>query len=621
MSRRGKSRYRTLIAPTPGSTIAPFWSMKNGVQSANEVPSRQSSTNAEETPKKVPTSLAAKKPENIIYGPDETPPFLTGALLGLQHAILLIAGLVVITLFGDAAGLSPEDTAGMASACLLASGIATILQASRHGARFFVAESPGSSYVQAGIMAAQLGGLPLVFGMTCIGGLAQIGLSRLIRRFRAFFPTEIAGLVVAVVGLGMAPYGVKMFFGLGGTDNHATGVEMLTGLVTLAVMIGLSIRPRGRLRLFSILAGMMAGCTVAAAGGLITAEDGRRIMAFPLVAAPPIWNFRLAFAPGLILPFLIAALAASLKCMGDVTACQKINDRNWKRPDTKSITRGIFMEGLATAGAGLIGGLGLSTSSVNVGLSLATGATSRRLAWFQGGFFILLACLPRVNAVFGFLPRPVVGAVIIFAICYMVTTGLTIMLSRMLDARKTFIIGLAIVFGQSVELMPQVFNSAPDWLRPVFSSSMTLSTVLAVTLNLLFRLGVSSRARTVINPFEDFGQTLYEFFERAGSRWSARREVIQRSHAAIHEFIETAVALELVTSPVTLELSFEETELVALLEYTGRPPDFERAAAEPATMDDFDVIAVSLRIIQRSASTWECQEKDGRCRLRLVFEH
>jgi NCS2 family nucleobase:cation symporter-2 len=60
-------------------------------------------------------------------------------------------------------------------------------------------------------MAAQLGSLPLVFGMTCFGGLAQIGLSRLIRRFRAFFPTEIAGLVVAAVGLGMAPYGVRMF--------------------------------------------------------------------------------------------------------------------------------------------------------------------------------------------------------------------------------------------------------------------------------------------------------------------------------------------------------------------------------------------------------------------------
>jgi len=137
----------------------------------------------------------------------------------------------------------------------------------------------------------------------------------------------------------------------------------------------------------------------------------------------------------------------------------------------------------------------------------------------------------------------------------------------------------------------------------------------------LFRLGVSSRARIVINPCEDFGQTLYEFFERAGNRWSARREVIRSSHAAVHEFLETAAALDLATAPVTLELSFEETELVALLEYTGRPLDFERAAAEPATMDDFDVIAISLRIIQRSASSWECREKDGRCRLRLVFEH
>ena len=315
---------------------------------------------------KTQTSAPGKKPENIIYWLDETPPTSTRVLLGIQHAVLLVAGLVIVTLFADATGLSPEDTAGIASACLMAAGIGAILQASKYGAGFFVSEAPGGSYFQAALIASQLGGLPLVFGMTCFGGLAQAGLSRLIRRFRTLFPAEIAGLVVATVGLALIPYGVRMFFGLGGADKEATGAEILTGLVTLAVMMGLSVRPRGRLRLFSILAGMVAGCTVAAAGGLITAEDGHRLMAFPLIAVPPFWKFRLAFDPGLIVPFLIAAFAASLKCMGDVTACQKINDLDWRRPDTRSISRGILIEGLAAAQGETLPAAGMHHRSVEL---------------------------------------------------------------------------------------------------------------------------------------------------------------------------------------------------------------------------------------------------------------
>jgi len=71
-------------------------------------------------------------------------------------------------------------------------------------------------------------------------------------------------------------------------------------------------------------------------------------------------------------PFLIGAICASLKSIGDLTTCQKINDANWKRPDMKNISNGIFAESIKTMSSGILGGLAYTTSSSNIGLSLAT---------------------------------------------------------------------------------------------------------------------------------------------------------------------------------------------------------------------------------------------------------
>jgi NCS2 family nucleobase:cation symporter-2 len=44
------------------------------------------------------------------------------------------------------------------------------------------------------LIAANQGGLPLVFGMTLAAGLLQMALSHALRHLRPIFPPEIAGL-------------------------------------------------------------------------------------------------------------------------------------------------------------------------------------------------------------------------------------------------------------------------------------------------------------------------------------------------------------------------------------------------------------------------------------------
>ena len=87
------------------------------------------------------------------------------------------------------------------------------------------------------------------------------------------------------------------------------------------------------------------------------------------------------FWPGLIPAFLIAGLAAALRTVGVVTTCQKINDRDWKRPAMKSIEGGVLADGLGCVGAGLLGTMGMNTGPSLVGVAKASGATSRYIAF------------------------------------------------------------------------------------------------------------------------------------------------------------------------------------------------------------------------------------------------
>jgi hypothetical protein len=51
-----------------------------------------------------------------------------------------------------------------------------------------------------------------------------------------------------------------------------------------------------------------------------------------------------------------------------------------------------------------------------------------------------------------------------------------------MDNRKTFVIGISIIFGLSLDLVPSLFVDVPHAIRPPFESSLTLSTATAVVL-------------------------------------------------------------------------------------------------------------------------------------------
>src|SRR5699024_2461737 len=102
---------------------------------------------------------------------------------------------------------------------------------------------------------------------------------------------------------------------------------------------------------------------------------------------------------------------------------------------------------------------------------------------------------PQVSLALTLIPAPVIGAVEVYAAAYLIVSGNGLIATRTMDARGTFIIGLSFVLGTGVIFVPQLAHLAPDALLLLASNGIVVAALVAIGLNLLFRLGTSQQVQ------------------------------------------------------------------------------------------------------------------------------
>jgi NCS2 family nucleobase:cation symporter-2 len=338
--------------------------------------------------------------------------------------------------------------------------------------------------------AAWLGGLPLMRGMTIVAGLAEAVFARFAQRLAFLFPPEITGLVVLMVAQSLVTLGVSKFLGINyeGEPIHLSNVAIAS--LSLITMIGVNIWGKGNLRLYSVILGFSLGYVLSLVLGLIPWTSLREVLNSPWVSLPFLENsFDLAFDWSLLPIFVIVSITGALKSFGNLILCEKVNDDAWQAPNMRRISNGLMADSVCVTVSGLLGGMASDTSASNVALSKASGATSRVIAYMAGGLFILLAFFPKVSGFLSVMPAPVMGAILVYVSSFMIVSGIQIILGSGMDTRKTFVIGIPLIFGLSLDINPALFADIPPLLRPLFESALTLSTVMAVLLHQLLRFG------------------------------------------------------------------------------------------------------------------------------------
>lgn len=341
------------------------------------------------------------------------------------------------------------------------------------------------------------------------------------------------------------------------------------------------------------------------------------MLAFPLFELP---DYR--FSLSLLIPFLITGIVASLDVAGGLILCQKMNDRHWVRPDLGNLRRGILTDGLANLAGGLSGAFGIGVSSSNIGLAMATGAAARRIAYVTSAFLLILMFFPRVTDALILIPLPVMGAVLVYISAFLMVFGAHIAMSRMLDDRRTAMIGVALVAGLIVEIQPDLFRSAPAFWRPLLSSSLALTAVTAIALNLLFRLGTKKTLEWVYRSESHTNEDIFAFMEKCGGAWGARQEVIQKASSALVESVECLQASEPLDTLV-VTASYDEYNVDLVLSYVGRALVLrsERLSAQDVLQDAGGAAALAGYLIQQYADRVTSKQRGSQAELHLHFEH
>lgn len=524
----------------------------------------------------------------------------------------------------NAMGGTLADAQSLLRLSMIASGVTTILQARAglFGSGYLCPASCSLTYLAPTILAGRIGGFPLLFGMTAITGAFTAVLSRFLRGLRVLFPPDVTGLIVSIVGVQLVAIGCPKLLGRSPTHPDASLQATIIGLITLLAMIAPSVWSRGKLKLFPILIGLAAGYGAAFAMGVISWSQVRAQWAQPVFSFPHRIAGGIAFQASLLLPFFVIGIAATLKTVGDLTLCQKMNDADWKRTDMESVSGGVMANSLGTIFSGLLGGVAQNNASSCLGLELATGVTSRAIALPAGLIIIALAFLPGLAATFSVMPVPVMGALLVYSTCFLMLGGLQVMTARMLDARRIFAVGIALVFGLSVEIAPELYRNVPESIRPVFASSTALATVIAVALNLLFRIGVAKQSTLQLTQGKDNLDVISRFMDEHGAAWGMRREVVSRAIDAIYEFVTNAGNLNLRSPVMWVVAQFDEFRLDVEIEYDGDPVELKDTLPTVEELaNGFGVAMLSHYIIRESADRVLVKKRNGHSVLCLHFEH
>jgi xanthine permease XanP len=566
-----------------------------------------------------------KKPAGILYLAGDVPPVAVTIANALQYVAVTSSFLVFPLIIVREAHLAASSADAMLAWAMLVLALGTTLQALPFG-------PVGSGYLAPSVMTAvflgpsveavRLGGIALMSGMTIFSGAVQAALSGSLKRLRTVLPPELAGVVVFLVGVSNGVVGLRYLLQPGGGALPDTRF-WLVAAITLVVTVSANVWSKGVLGLSCALFGMIAGYCAAIGTGVLPFARLAEVAALPAFAAPAVAQIGWSFDATMILPFTIAAMANGMKAAGLLTACQRLQDAEWVRPDLKPIGRGVLADAIGVAAGGLASVYAVNTSASSVGLSAATGVTSRRVAYVMSIIFVAIAFLPAMTRLLVLMPEPVVGATLIFTSCAILKNGIETIAARIYDTRKTLVVGLSIMAGLGVEAFPAAFRQMPEWLHPITVSSLVFGTVVGFLLNLLFRLGQRRRLSMIIDPAIHDADAVKQFVEGSGASWGARRNVVIHAEWAAQELVGAVQATCDPRGTMALSVLFDEYSLDLDLRYTGDafPIVKDKPSIDEMVADDAGLRRMSSYLLGQRASNLTASRDGEICNVRLHFDN
>jgi len=423
----------------------------------------------------------------FLYKLEDKPPFYETVVLSIQHVLAMFVGIITPPLIiAGVAGLNPLETGYFVSMALIISGVTTFFQVKQlgpFGSGLLAVQGTSFTFVPMAIVAANVGGLPLVLGMALITSPVEMILSRFLTQTRKIFPPVVSGTVVMLIGLGLIRVAITDIGGGAGATNFGSAQNLSMALFVLLVIVIANVYGKGIIKVGAIAIGLVVGYLVAIPLGMVNFAP---IVEAGWITVPIPLKYGLSFNWALIIPWILAYIITTIETVGDLTAIAEVSCEPIEgEVHDKRLKRGVLLDGVGSALAAIFSTLPNTTFSQNTGVIQFSKIASRVVGYGVALVLILLGIFPKIGALVSVMPKPVLGGATIALFGMVAMAGMRIAVKDGLNDKKMFILAFSLALGLGVTFRPDIVNQLPEWMSVIFSSNITVGFLTAFILNLI----------------------------------------------------------------------------------------------------------------------------------------
>ncbi|HVK34962.1 MAG TPA: 2-oxo-4-hydroxy-4-carboxy-5-ureidoimidazoline decarboxylase, partial [Microlunatus sp.] len=288
--------------------------------------------------------------------------------------------------------------------------------------------------------------------------------------------------VITIIGIALLPVAALDAVGGGANPDPTSSKNLAYAMGTLLVIVLIQRIFKGFLATVAVLAGLVIGTAVAFFLG--DASFGSVGDSAWFGVTTPFFFGIPKFSAAAIISMIVVMLITAVETTGDVFATGEIVE---KRVGGDDVARALRADGLATFLGGVLNSFPYTCFAENVGLVRLTRVKSRYVVAAAGVFMILIGMIPKAGALVASIPPPVLGGAAIAMFATVAVVGIqTLGRVDFHDHRNVVIVGTSIGLAMFVTVQPDVAKAVPEWAQIIFGSGITLGSLTAIVLNLVF---------------------------------------------------------------------------------------------------------------------------------------
>ncbi|KAI0380290.1 Xanthine/uracil permease [Hypomontagnella monticulosa] len=446
-----------------------------------------------------------------FFGLNDKMPVVLALLLGLQHALAMLAGIITppILMSGTTGVNLPADMQQyLVSTALIVSGILSMIQITRfhiYGTPYYlgtglisvvgisfsvipVAQGAFAQMYANGFCPTDADGTKLpcpdaygaLLGTAAVCALIEVLIAFIPPRIMLkIFPPIVTGPTVMLIGIHLIETGFKNWAGGSGPCADATHVAFFDKCpnitaphalpwgspeyLGLGFSVFLTIILCERfgapiMKSTSVIIGLLVGCIIAAATGYF---DRSGIDAAPVASFVWVHTFKLTVYGPLVLPVLAVFIICACEAIGDITATCDVSRLEVEGATYESrIQGGVLADGINGILAALMTITPMSTFAQNNGVIALTRCANRTAGYCCCMFLIIMGIFAKFAAALVAIPSPVLGGMTTFLFCAVAVSGIAIITRGVpFTRRNRFILTAGLAIGYGATLVPNYFSN------------------------------------------------------------------------------------------------------------------------------------------------------------------